>query len=71
MKVRVNGELYETLAETLTVSELLKELEKKWKLDLSGGVVLLNDEIVKKYEWETTKIANDYHLEILTFVSGG
>lgn len=71
MRIVLNGEKYETSKENLTVEELLDELSTKWNIDLSGAVVLINDEIVKKDQWKTEKIAIDYHLEVLSFVSGG
>lgn len=71
MNIFLNGSRYEVEQENISVEELLAELSKKWNIDLSGAVVLVNDEIVKKNEWKTQKIANDYHLEVLSFVSGG
>lgn len=71
MRIILNGERYETVKDDLTVEELLEELSVKWNIDLSGAVVLVNDEIVKKNDWKTEKIAIDYHLEVLSFVSGG
>lgn len=71
MRIILNGERYETAKDDLTVKELLEELSVKWNIDLSGAVVLVNDEIVKKNDWKTEKIAIDYHLEVLSFVSGG
>ena len=71
MNIILNGEKYEISKDNITVEELLNELSVKWNIDLSGAVVLVNDEIVKKHNWKTEKIAEDYHLEVLSFVSGG
>lgn len=71
MNIILNGERYEISKEDMSVAELLSDLSIKWNIDLSGAVVLVNDEIVKKNDWETKKIAEDYHLEVLSFVSGG
>lgn len=71
MNIVLNGEKYEVFKEDITVGELLEELSVKWNIDLSGAVVLVNDEIVKKNEWEIKKVGKDYHLEVLSFVSGG
>ncbi|STO31314.1 sulfur carrier protein ThiS [Fusobacterium necrogenes] len=71
MNIVLNGEKYEVFKEDITVGELLEELSVKWNIDLSGAVVLVNDEIVKKNKWETKKVGKDYHLEVLSFVSGG
>ena len=71
MNIILNGEKYEISKDSITVEELLSELSVKWNIDLSGAVVLVNDEIVKKNDRKTEKIAEDYHLEVLSFVSGG
>lgn len=71
MNIILNGEKYEISKDNITVEELLNELSVKWNIDLSGAVVLVNDEIVKKNNWKTEKITEDYHLEVLSFVSGG
>lgn len=71
MNIILNGKKYEISKDNITVEELLNELSVKWNIDLSGAVVLVNDEIVKKNDWKTEKIAKDYHLEVLSFVSGG
>ena len=47
MNIILNGKNY-SLEENFTVQKLLKKLEEDWLLDLSGAVVLVNDEIVKK-----------------------
>lgn len=71
MEIILNGERYEISKDEISVEELLSDLSVKWSIDLSGAVVLVNDEIVKKNDWKTKKIAKDYHLEVLSFVSGG
>ena len=71
MNINLNGEKYEISKDSITVEELLSELSVKWNIDLSGAVVLVNDEIVKTNDSKTEKIAEDYHLEVLSFVSGG
>ena len=49
------------------VSELIKELGLKDRV----MAVALNMEIVKKDEWQTTKIKEGDRLELLEFVGGG
>lgn len=71
MNIKLNGEIYNINKENITVVELLEELSIKWKIDLSGAVVLVNDNIIKKTSWNDEKIANDYVVEVLSFVSGG
>lgn len=70
MKIKLNGEDL-ALDGELTVEELLDKLSREWDLDLSGAVVLVNDNVVKKNDWKTQKIAMDYVVEVLSFVSGG
>ena len=71
MNIKLNGENYNINKENITVVELLDELSIKWKIDLSGAVVLVNDNVIKKTSWNDEKIANDYVVEVLSFVSGG
>lgn len=71
MEILLNGEKYEIIKEKITIQELLDELSQKWKLDLSGAVVLINDNIIKKSEWNKQKIDEDCEVEVLSFVSGG
>ncbi|QNM15895.1 MULTISPECIES: sulfur carrier protein ThiS [Fusobacterium] len=71
MNIKLNGEIYNINKENITVVELLEELSIKWKIDLSGAVVLVNDNVIKKTSWNDEKIANDYVVEVLSFVSGG
>ncbi|MGY0395274.1 sulfur carrier protein ThiS [Fusobacterium sp.] len=71
MEIILNGEKYILPKEDMSVQEIIDELSSKWKIDLSGAVVLVNDEIVKKNEWKNEKVASNYHLEVLSFVSGG
>lgn len=70
MKIKLNGEDL-TLDGVLTVEELLDKLSREWYLDLSGAVVLVNDNVIKKNDWNRQKIAMDYVVEVLSFVSGG
>ena len=70
MNIILNGKNY-SLEENFTVQKLLKKLEEDWSLDLSGAVVLVNDEIVKKDRWEESKIFENAEIDVLSFVSGG
>ena len=70
MKIKLNGEDL-TLDGELIVEELLDKLSREWDLDLSGAVVLVNGDVIKKNDWKTQKIAMDYVVEVLSFVSGG
>lgn len=70
MNILLNGKGYSS-EKISTVKELLMELEREWSIELSGAVVLVNDEIVKKDRWEVTEISENAEIEVLSFVSGG
>ena len=70
MNILLNGKDYSS-EKISTVKELLMELEREWSIELSGAVVLVNDEIVKKDRWEDTEISENTEIEVLSFVSGG
>ncbi|WP_130890485.1 MULTISPECIES: sulfur carrier protein ThiS [Fusobacterium] len=70
MNILLNGKDYSS-EKISTVKELLMELEREWSIELSGAVVLVNDEIVKKDRWEDTEISENAEVEVLSFVSGG
>ena len=70
MNILLNGKGYSS-EKISTVKELLMELEREWSIELSGAVVLVNDEIVKKDRWEATEISENAEIEVLPFVSGG
>ncbi|MHD0318729.1 sulfur carrier protein ThiS [Fusobacterium sp. THCT1E2] len=70
MNILLNGKDYSS-EKISTVKELLTELEREWSIELSGAVVLVNDEIVKKDRWEDTEISENAEIEVLSFVSGG
>lgn len=70
MNILLNGKGYSS-EKISTVKELLMELEREWSIELSGAVVLVNDDIVKKDRWEATEISENAEIEVLSFVSGG
>lgn len=70
MNILLNGKDYSS-EKISTIKELLTELEREWSIELSGAVVLVNDEIVKKDRWEDTEISENAEIEVLSFVSGG
>ena len=70
MNILLNGKDYSS-EKISTVKELLMELEREWSIELSGAVVLVNDEIVKKDRWEDTEISENAEVDVLSFVSGG
>lgn len=65
MKFYLNGEST-PLTNSLTISTLCKNLE----INLDGTVILLNGDILQKYQYYFPIKEND-KVEILRFVSGG
>lgn len=66
MDIILNGKK-EQIKDSITILELLNEKS----LDLKGLVIMLNDEIIKKEQWENKSLKIDDQLEVLNFVSGG
>ncbi len=65
LKIVVNSK--EIDSRSTFISELIEELGLKDRV----MAVALNMEIVKKDEWQTTKIKEGDKLELLEFVGGG
>lgn len=70
MEIILNGKKH-LLEKEVSVKELLTSLENEWNIDLKGAVVLVNDDIVKKNNWEEFQIKENAEVEVLSFVSGG
>lgn len=70
MEIILNGKKH-LLEKELSVNELLTSLENEWNIDLKGAVVLVNDDIIKKDNWEEFQIKENAEVEVLSFVSGG
>lgn len=70
MDIILNGKV-EVLKEELDVNEFLITLEKEKNINLSGAVVLINDDVIKRENWKHTIIKNGDVVEVLSFVSGG
>jgi sulfur carrier protein len=66
MKVLINGETKEITGE-LNLSELLK----RFSMPSERVAVELNREVVRKKDWENTKITEGDRLEVIHFVGGG
>ena len=71
MEIILNGKKHLVLEKELSVKELLTSLENEWNIDLKGAVVLVNDDIIKKDNWEEFQINENAEVEVLSFVSGG
>lgn len=70
MEIILNGKKH-LLEKELSAKELLTSLENEWNIDLKGAVVLVNDDIIKKDNWEEFQIKENAEVEVLSFVSGG
>jgi sulfur carrier protein len=66
MKVLLNGETREISGE-LNLSDLLK----RFSMPSERIAVELNREVVRKKDWENTKITEGDRLEVIHFVGGG
>ena len=66
MRLRINGEIIENLRST-TVKELLDEL----KIEPGRVAVEVNLSIIKKSDYENTRLSDGDNVEIVNFVGGG
>ena len=70
MEIILNGK--KTLLEKeMNVSEFIQNLGKEKNMNLSGAVVLIDDEVVKKADWDKSFVKAGSAVEVLAFVSGG
>lgn len=70
MEIILNGK--KTLLEKeMSVSEFIQNLGKEKNMNLSGAVVLIDDEVVKKADWDKSFVKAGSAVEVLAFVSGG
>lgn len=66
MRVHINGEDRELTA-TTTVAQVVRSLTEA----SSGIAVALNDTVVPRREWETTRLREQDRVDVLTAVQGG
>lgn len=66
MKVFINGETKE-ISRELNLFDLLEH----FSLPQKRVAVELNKEVVRKKDWETTKIKDADRIEVIHFVGGG
>ena len=66
MLVYLNGES-KTIADGLTLAELVAQLD----LPAARIAVELNRTVVRRSNWEKTKLSDDDRIEIVHFVGGG
>lgn len=65
MKIQLNGENKETVAQT--IAELLRELNAPE----SGVAVAHNGAVVRRAEWENTRVKDGDEIEVIRAVQGG
>ena len=66
MRVYLNGDS-KTIADNLTLAELVSQLE----LPAVRIAIELNRVVVRRSEWEKTKLSDDDRIEVVHFVGGG
>lgn len=70
MNIILNG-ANEVLDKEISVQNFIENLSEEKKINLSGAVVLINTDLVKKDNWHKTIIKENDDIEVLAFVSGG
>lgn len=70
MQIVLNG-VSENIEKEILISEFIEKLSSEKNINLSGAVVLLNDELIKRDNWKDVTIKENDEIEVLTFVSGG
>ena len=66
MRVYLNGES-KTVDDSLTLADLVSQLD----LPAVRLAIELNRKVVRRSEWDQTKLAEDDRVEIVHFVGGG
>lgn len=67
MRLYVNQKEYHTYSESLTVAELVKEIN----IHTAGIAVAVNNKAVRKVNWTTTPLAEGDKITVITAVCGG
>ena len=66
MNVTINGEIKE-LADEVNLAELLNNLD----LPTTRIAIELNNDVVRKKDWQDIKVSDQDKIEIIHFVGGG
>lgn len=67
MHLQINGEVREISAEILTAADLLTELNIKRE----RVAVVVNENVIRRAELDSTRLAENDTVEIITMVGGG
>lgn len=70
MKIILNG-VEENIEKEIILKEFIEKISKEKNITLSGAVVLVNDNLIKKDNWQDVIIKENDVIEVLVFVSGG
>lgn len=70
MEIILNGKKAE-LEKEMSVTDFIQKLSQEKNMTLSGAVVLIDDEVIKKADWDKSFVKAGAAVEVLAFVSGG
>lgn len=70
MEITLNGKKTE-LEKEMSVTDFIQKLSQEKNMILSGAVVLIDDEVIKKADWDKSFVKAGAAVEVLAFVSGG
>lgn len=70
MNIILNG-TNEILEKEIFVDTFVENLSKEKNINLSGAVILINTNLIKKDNWHKITITENDDIEVLAFVSGG
>ncbi|NME35652.1 MULTISPECIES: sulfur carrier protein ThiS [Fusobacterium] len=70
MKIILNG-VEEEIEKEIILKEFIEKTSIEKNITLSGAVVLINDNLIKKDNWQDVTIKENDVVEVLVFVSGG
>lgn len=70
MNIILNGAT-EIIEKEISIKKFIENISKEKNINLSGAVVLVNDDLVPRTNWDNVVIKENDNLEVLSFVSGG
>lgn len=70
MNIELNG-LKKDIEIDTSLNKFIENLSESENIDLSGTIILINDNVIKKKDWSNILLKENDKIEILSFVSGG
>lgn len=70
MNIELNG-LKKDIEIDTSLNKFIENLSESENIDLSGTIILINDNLIKKKDWSNILLKENDKIEILSFVSGG